>query len=334
MSKGYLIIIALFALITSGCSKYGYVSLTYPIEPEVYLPDNIHSIAIVNRSITPEEKKNTKVSEAIFSTEIGSDFLASDACIKGVYDAITRLPGTELVIPAELRMSGTGTREIPDLLDWEEVDQICEKEGADVLLVLETFDSNTDLFAKTATEQITSMIYTGKPKIAPPSEMQLHVAAYWRLYDPDTRRIVDQYQHNSNTGIHMAGGIPPPDALPRAAYDAGVAYVNRYLPDSYRVKRQLYKSTSGAAKQQFKAGYRRTEVANWDGAMELWGELTEDPKPKTAGRACLNMAVANEVLGQTLPALDWAKKSYEIYNDKLGRDYAKILLKRKAIEGL
>lgn len=324
----------LLTLLAAGCSKYGYVSLTYPIEPEVYLPDDIRSIAIVNRSLTTEEEKKAKVSEAILSTEIGSDYLASDACIKGVYDAFTRLPGTELVFPDELRMHGTGTSEIPELLDWEVVEKICEKEGADILLVLETFDSNTDLLARTATEQITSIIYTGKPKITPPSEASLHVAAYWRLYDPTTRRIVDQYQYTGNSAIHTQGGPPHPDALPRAAYDAGTAYVDRYLPDSYRVKRQLYKSTGGASKQQFQAGYRRTEVANWDGAMEIWEELTEDPKSKTAGRACLNMAVANEVMGNTLPALDWAKKSYEFYNDKLGRDYAKILLRRKAVEGL
>ena len=162
----------------------------------------------------------------------------------------------------------------------------------------------------------------------------MNVDAYWRLYDPGTRRIVDQYQHNSFMTFATVGGVPPPDALPRAAYDAGVAYIDRYLPGSYRVKRQLYKRTSGAAKQQFIAGYRRTEVANWDGAIELWEELTDDPKPKTAGRACLNMAVANEVKGNTLPALAWAQKSYEFYNDKLGRDYAKILLRRKRIEGL
>ena len=334
MRQGYIIISILSALLVSGCSKYGYVSLTYPVAPEVYLPDSIRSIAIINRSITPEEQKDAKVREAIFSTEIGSDFLASDACIKGIYDAMTRLPGCELVIPSELRMHGTGTGELPDLLEWEQVEQICEKEGADILLVLETFDSNTDLLAKTATEQLSSIIYTGKPKISPPSEVQLHVAAYWRLYDPGTRRIVDQYQHNSNVLLNTAGGPPPPDALPRAAYDAGVAYIDRYLPGSYRVKRQLYKSTSGPAKQQFKAGYRRTEVANWDGAAELWSPLTDDPKPRTAGRACLNMAVASEVLGNTLPALDWAQRSYEIYNDKLGRDYAKILLQRKRIEGL
>jgi len=334
MRHGYLLLVILIALASTGCSKYGYVSLSYPVEPKAYLPESVHSIAIVNRSLTTEEEKDAKVFEAIISTEIGSDFLASDACIKGIYDAITQLPETELVIPAELRLPGTGTREIPDLLDWDQVVEICEKEGADLLLVLETFDSNTDLLAKTATEQLSSIVSTGTVKTTPPSEVQMNVAAYWRLYDPATRRIVDQYQHSSYMTFSTVAGLPPPDALPRTAYDAGHAYINRYLPGSYQVKRKLYKRTSGSAKHQFMAGYRRTEVANWNGAMELWGELTNDPKRKTAGRACLSMAVSNEVLGHTAPALDWAQKSYEYYKDKLGRDYAKILLRRKSIEGL
>ena len=334
MKYGTLIITALLVLAATSCSKYGYVRLSYPIEPEVYLPDKAHSIAIVNRSITDEDAKGAKVSEAIMSTEIGSDYLASDACVKGVYDAIAMLPQTELLIPTELRMQGTGTREIPELLEWDLVEDICRKEGADLLLVLETFDSNTDLLVKTTTEQISSILATGRPKASPPSQVSMNVAAYWRLYDPGTRRIVDQYQHNDNVTLNTIGGVLPPDALPRTAYDAGTAYIERFLPGSYRVKRELYNKTGGTAKHQFKAGYRSTEVANWDGALELWMPLTDDPKRKTAGRACLNVAVANVVLGNTVPALDWAQKSYELYNDKLGRDYSKILLQRKRIEGL
>lgn len=329
-----LVILLLMALVASSCSKYGYVRLSYPVEPDLYLPDEIRTIAMVNRSLTGEEEKNAKVFEAILSTEIGSDFLASDACLKGVYDAISMLPGTELLIPAKHRMPGTGTREVPELLEWDLVQKICREEGADALLVLENFDSNTDLLARTTTEQLTSLISSGQLKSTPPSEIRMNVAAYWRLYDPVSRRIIDQYQHSGYTSFPTEAGVPPPDALPRAAYDAGRGYVQRYLPGSYQVKRRLYKRTGGAAKQQFKAGFRRTEVANWNGAMELWEPLTENPKRKTAGRACLNVAVANEVLGHTGPALDWAKQSYELHRDKLGRDYSKILIRRKNIEAL
>lgn len=210
MKNVTFILATLIALATTGCSKYGYVSLSYPIEPEVYLPDSVHSIAIVNRSLTSEDAKNAKVFEAIVSTEIGSDFLASDACIKGLYDAIVYLPEAELIIPAELRMSGTGTRELPDLLSWDQVEEICQEEGADVLLVLETFDSNTDLLAKAAYEQFNSFVSTGRPKTTPPSQFRMNVSAYWRLYDPATRRIVDQYQHSSYKTFSTIGGVPPP----------------------------------------------------------------------------------------------------------------------------
>ena len=334
MKPGIPLIVVIVTLAACGCSRYGYVSLSYPVEPVATLPGNARSIAIVNRSLTTEEEKGAKVSEAIFSTEIGSDFLASDACIKGVYDGFRRIPDTEMIFPSEVRMHGTGTREIPPPIPWDQVEEICEKEGADLLLVLETFDSNTDLMARAATEQITSIMTTGKPKVTPPSQVRMNVSAYLRLYDPVQRQVADQYEHGGHMMVDAAGGIPPGDALPRAAYDAGFAYTDRFLPGSYRVRRKLYKRTGGNARRQFRAGFRRTEVANWDGAMELWVELTDHPKRKTAGRASLNMAVSNEVKGNTVAALEWAQRSYELYRDKLGRDYSKILLRRRSIEGL
>jgi hypothetical protein len=330
--KLFYVLIA--AMAASGCSKYAYVSLNYPLAPEAALPDDVHAIAVVNRSLTSGEGKQGMVIEAIATGEVaGSDRLASDDCIKGVYDAIMGLEGAELIIPDTLRMYGTGTRQLPDLLEWDRVKEICDAEGADALLVLETFDSNTDLLLSTAREQVAAIIATGTPKPAGPGRVNVNVACYWRLYDPDAERIIDQYQHNSYMAFDAHAGILPPHALSEAAYEAGRSYIQRFLPGHYVVRRELYKRTSGQARRQFVAGYRRTEVANWQGAMEIWEGLTDHPKRKTAGRSCLNMAVAHEVLGQTDLALEWAQRSYEFYRNKLGRDYAKILLSRRSIEG-
>ena len=73
-------------------------------------------------------------------------------------------------------------------------------------------------------------------------------------------------------------------------------------------------------------------MANWQEAIEIWEEVLESANTKTAGRACLNIAVAYEVLEDTDQALEWAKRSYEEYKDKLGKDYAKVLLQRKTLE--
>jgi hypothetical protein len=289
---------------------------------------------VVNRSLTIGEDEKGKVAEAIVTGEvIGSDRLASDDCIKGVFDGFTQMEDARLIIPDSLRMYGTGTRELPDLLEWDRVREICEAEGADALLVLETFDSNSDLLFTATRQQVSAIITTGSPKPVVPGQVNVNVVSYWRLYDPVEERIIDQYQHNSNMSFDTNGGMPPPLALNEAAYAAGRSYVRRFLPSYYVVRRELYKRTSGEAKHQFEAGFRRTEVANWQGAMEIWEQLSEHPKRKTAGRACLNIAVGNEVLGDTEAALEWAQRSYEFYDDKLGRSYAKILLNRRNIEG-
>ncbi len=333
MNKRNVFFVIAAILSISGCSKYGYVSLNYPQEPLVYLPEDVDAIAVVNRSLTQEEDKNDILIEAIITSEVaGSDRLASDECVKGVYDAVKDMNGTQLIIPETLRLYGTGTREMPELLDWERVTEICDSEGADALLVLETFDSNTDLLLSAAREQVSAIISTGVPKPTAPGQVRMNVVCYWRLYHPGTKSIIDQYQHNSYMTFNTNGGIPPPHALSETAYSAGIAYIQRFLPGFYVVKRDLYKRTGGSTKHQFKAGYRRAEMANWQGAIELWDILSVHKKRKTAGRACLNIAVAHEVLGNTDLALDWAQKSYEFHNDKLGRSYSKVLLRRKTIE--
>lgn len=331
--KKRLYIALLLAPIIAGCSRYGYVSLNFPQPPETYLPDDVNYIAVVNRSLVEEGDTDDRILEAVATGEVaGSDRLASDECVKGAFEAARQLADAELVIPRQVKLYGTGTREMPELLDWDLVAGICESEGTDALLVLETFDSNTDLLLSTATQQAAAILTTGSPKAVLPGQVNVNVVCYWRLYHPGTRSIIDQYRHSTYLSFDTHAGLLPPAALPETAFEAGIAYINRFLPGFYMERRDLYKRTSGSAKHQFKAGYRRAEVANWEGAIDIWDELTEHPKNKTAGRACLNIAVANEVLGNTDLALDWAKRSYEYHNDKLGRGYSKILLRRKSFE--
>lgn len=334
MKTSHLLILILVAAMFSSCSKYGYVHLSYPLEPKVYLPEEVNEIAVVNRSLTSEKEKDKKVLEAIVTSELaGSDRLASDECIKGVFAASQNWHGKLIVIPETVHLEGTGTREVPELLDWEIVADICEQEKTDALLVLETFDSNTNLMQQAALEQVSAILATGKPVAKVPDQVKMNVSCFWRLYEPESKTVIDQYQHSSTMNFNLSRGIPPINALPETAYAAGVSYINRFLPSYYSVKRQLFKRAKGPAKHEFSAGYRRAEVANWQGAIDIWDGLDESTKRKTAGRACLNIAVGYEVLGDTNTALKWAQRSYEFYGDKLGRDYSKVLLRRQRIEG-
>jgi hypothetical protein len=336
MVKNSIIKLFLLAFVFAGCSKYGYVTLNYPLNPEVYIPENIKSIALVNRSLTKDQDKKNTIIESIATGEIaGYDRFASDECLKGVFDNINGRTDIKFIIPPKTRLYGTGTRETPELLDWKLVQSICASSEANALLVLETFDSNSDILATAVNDQVNTIINGGVPKPAVPNQIKMNVVCFWRLYDPSSKTIIDQYQVTKNltfSGVGRDFLSPPPDALPNTAYAAGQEYIQRYLPGYYTVRRDLYKKGKGSAKQQFKAAFRRAEVANWQGAIDAWSDIAKNANQKNAGRACLNIAVSYEVLGNTDLALQWVKKAYEDYDDKLARDYAKILLKRKNIE--
>lgn len=333
MRKKLILYPVLLSILISACSKYGYVSLDYPQEPRKYLPDNVKNIALVNRSLTKEEDNKAKIAEAIGTAEIaGSDRHASEQCLTAISNYLNGYRGISIIFPEGTHLYGTGTREHPELLDWDHVQEICDASGADVLLALENFDSNSDLILAAAAEQITSLILTGEPTDPIPNRVRMNVYSYWRMYDPRIREIIDMHQHTSFLNFEIQGNVPPLNALPETAYEAGRDYSARYLPGYYTVRRDLYKKGKGKSKKRFEAGFRRTEVANWKDAIEIWEEVLESAKRKSAGRACLNIAVAYEVLGETDKAITWARRSYEDYKDKLGKDYAKILQSRKNLE--
>lgn len=326
------ILTALFlALTATSCSKYGHVYLDYPQDPVAYLPEDVFKVAVVNRSLTKEEASQQKIREAVVTAEIaGSDKLASDNALKGVFDGMQGNPDIQIIIPQQTRLYGTGTRETPELLDWVRVAEICDSAGADVLLVLENFDSNSDLFIAAAAEQVSSVITSGKPSTRVPDRVRVDVRCYWRLYNPKTKTIVDQYQQTYLMTFDLVAGVPPLDALPLTAYGAGMDYIQRFLPGFYTVKRQMYRKGKGRDKQNFRAGWRSAEVAKWEQAIEIWKPIAENGNRKSAGRAALNIAVAYEVLGDTDEALKWAQRAYEQYGNKQAREYSKILLRRKS----
>ncbi len=336
MNKNIFLSLVLLTTFLFSCSKYGYVRLNYPLSPVAYLPENVKTIAVINRSLTKEQDKSKNITESIVTAEVaGSDRKASDECLKGVFDGINGWKGIQIVIPTKTRYYGTGTRQVPELLDWKEVRSVCDSTKADALLVLETFDSNSDLAVSTVTHQLDNVIHGNDVKPSVPSHGTMNVYSFWRLYNPATKNIADEYQSTTFLGFDVTVStiaLVLPDVLRKTSYAAGKQYVQRFLPGYYTVQREFFKRGKGSCKRDFENAFRKTEVANWQGAIDIWNELAKHPNRKNAGRACLNIAVANEVLGNTDVALPWAKKSYEDYDIKLAREYSSILQDRIKVE--
>lgn len=319
----YFPILLFIIFLVAGCNKYGSVLVQYPTVPQLELPKNVRSIAVINRSLPPKGTKESAWDQNVKNHLVGNDKIASDDALKGVFDRFNGVKGVSIVIPAKTRYYGTGTRVTPELLNWDLVKHICDENNADLLLVLETFDSQTDLMATTVNQAVGSVLNGQVP--TPPRQFRVHVQCFWRLYDPVSRRVIDQYQTSNYLTVEAGAtiGVPvaPPDALQNVAYNAGQEYISRFIPGYLSVRRMMYRKGLGREKQTFLTAYRKAEVANWDEALVDWVKLSNSTKRKNAGRASLNAAVANEVLGKFDTALSWAEKGYVDFGNKKARYY-------------
>ncbi len=278
------------------------------------MPASIKTVALASRSLTPKENKIDKVVESIITGEIEvSDRKASNECLTGVMERLSDNNEFRSVIASENKLYGTGTGEIPSPLDWEKVSEICQTSDSDALLVLEMFDSDSDMLAF--------------PKILMPEpqtrdERTFNIRMYWRLYDPSLRQIIDQYECTREVTFVGNGrtATVPPKALHGAAYSGGLEYIERFLPGLLIADRTIYKKGKGRLKNNFKAAYRFVEVDDWERAADYWEEVIQ-LNDENIGRAYLNMAVYFEKVGNIEEAIRFAQIAYSEYGIKQARDY-------------
>ena len=325
-AKALFVFLFTLSFIFQSCSKYGYVSLNYTTPPQLLIPERIKTIAVFNRTHLPKEEKKQNIIEGIISGEMpGSDRLASDECVRGFYESAQNLQGLKIIMGGE-RLYGNAGRQTPDALDWKTIQDLCNSNHTDAVLMLETFDSNTDMVVDAILNGI-NLIQGGTPVTR---NIKMTVYYVWRLYDPLDKRIIDQFEDNYNMAFPpgSVAGLPPLNALPQTAYAAGEEYASRFFSGSYSVNRTFYKKGKASGKHDFKTAFRESQLANWEAAATLWTKQSNSENRKNAGRACFNMAVACETLGKYDLAVTWAEKAYSEYGIQMALPYANELKQR------
>ncbi len=322
MKHFFLYFLIAGSLAFTGCSKYAMISFNYPLPPEVALPENVKTIAIVNRSLTAKDDKPGKIIEAVITGELEvSDRKASEQAIFGVADRVRENPDFQCVIPAENKLTGSGTRDMPPPIEWNKVEEICHSSNADALLALEVFDSNSDLLLPGILKKPTPAV----------DERNFNIVMQWRMYDPASRQITDQYECRRQLSFQSDGNhlTVPPKALHGAAYSGGQEYIERFLPGFLIVQRTVFKKGKREDKRSFEVAYRRVETHDWEGAAKTWTEIISHNDYVNTGRACLNMAVYCEAIGDLDEAIVWARKAYVDFGIRQGRDYESALRRMK-----
>lgn len=323
------ILLAAFMLFSS----FARVTLTLVRPAELTVPQHIQTLIVIDRTLPSDEKKNKK--EEILTGELmHQDQQAVEQSMEGVINMVMNTPRFKIVRTTEKYQGSTTGTLFPEPLSWDIIDQLCEKYGADAVISIETFDSD---FILTAGGKLLPRV--DHDRILPVGVSVNGVATVnigFRLYDPATRTIADEFKfsHKMNVGSQInsvtdvaRGVLAKTDAINQVSYAAGQIYGERICPVYYRVTRYFYDRPK--RNKKLREGVRKSEVADWNGAIESWKEaLNETKKRKQKGRLCLNIAVGYEVLGDMDQALDWASKSYTDYREKQADDYVRALRNR------
>jgi hypothetical protein len=304
-----------------SCSSTNLMSLSVTEPATVSLPPNAKSAAVVNRSFAADDSRTVDAVHRTISLE-SKDLQAAGAAasLTGLTDALirsNRFVSVKKLSNLDLRCYGAGV--FPVYLSWDTVEKICRENHADVLFSLELFDAGS-----TVGLNIANFVQVLNAKT--------QVETGWRIYDPNTRSILDQFFINRD--LNCQGGnfltvssaeLGRKEAVIRAGSRAGEDYATRIIPYSIRVSRYYYVRGNGS----FSLAKRMARAGDWDGAGNIWRAATNSPSGKVAGRACYNMAIISEINGDLNGALQWARKAYEVYRTPYALDFVNVLQQRQ-----
>ncbi|HWB92702.1 MAG TPA: DUF6340 family protein [Puia sp.] len=309
-----------------SCSSTNLMSLSVTEPAPVSLPPNAKTAVVVNRSRAADGSKTIDAIHRTLSLET-KDLQAagSGASLTGLTDALIRSNRFASVKPlANLDLRSYGAGIFPVSLSWDTVQKICMENHADVLFSLELFDAGSRVGLNIAS-------------FGQGSNVKTQVKTGWRIYDPATRSILDQFViyrdltfQGGNilaTGSAMLG---QKEQVIKAGNRAGEDYATRIIPYSVRVSRYYYVRGNGS----FIVAKRMAQAGDWDAAAKLWSQATNSSSRKVAGRGCYNMAIISEINGDLNGALQWAKKAYEAYRTPYALSYVNILEQRASNEDL
>lgn len=133
----------------------------------------------------------------------------------------------------------------------------------------------------------------------------------WRVYDPATQSLRDEFEQHSMVANSVAPAVE--------------AYADRIMMHWEWVQRDYFKNGNARMKE----AHHRVDAGNWAGAATLWKGVARDSlkNPKTAAKACYNMAVYCELDGDIAGAQQWIARSQRLGN-VMAVYYGRILRER------
>lgn len=334
MKKSIFISAIVIVLFIVSCKTTSvYIEVLKPAE--INIPGKHEKITVINRSLPGKGSKGGNFVEGLFTGEgVHQDRNASDNCINNFTITVNEAPKYLAIMGDVFDVRGTGTKEWPLPLDWDTVSKITDYYKTDLLIVLETFDSDTRYFSHV--EKHTKTVDGEKITVNKYTEgLEVFIDAGWRIYDPAKKSILDQntfrdaklWQYTDENQTTAKNRIPSKrDAVIQAGAFAGFRYAQRISPVWVTESRTIFRTRNSEMKQATK--YVRKN--NWNDASQIWNKLKTSQDNKIAAYALHNLALFNEFNDNVDLALKYAKEAYDKFNNDHTARYINILTGRQA----
>lgn len=317
-----LLLVFIFILCTSST-----ISFNVMVPAPIGLPQNIKTIALVDRTV-PENKKTNIIEGVLTGEGAGQDKDAAQIAIDGAFSVMQNTQRFQVIRTTE-RLKGSDIgKNFPDPLPWTTIIALCKKYNVDAIISLESFDSDFIVTSALKPGSVSGGDGKSIPIPVPTAKGVATVNLGFRIYDPYSKSIIDEYRFSHHKDWESQGNslegvvktlIGKNEAVKEVSYNSGVIYAKRITPGWYRVSRTYYRKCKH--NRDLAEGARMMEINDWPNAISALEKAIQNGKRKVKGRASHNLAVVYEILGNFDNAKKYAQDAYARYRNKPSKDY-------------
>jgi Family of unknown function (DUF6340) len=333
-------IFLLTPLLFSNCStSYYYANFVVPAE--VYIPADVKTIRLVNRSEGNNETNYYKINGQAVENLKGVATSTANEAIKVLREQIEKFNRYSIVESTQ-QIVKPNNGFPAEVLKTEEILKLCTKDKVDALIAIDGVDLSINTNGEV--EFIPAVDYYGNPVSVPQfnSEREVDLSIAWRMYDCKKVIVGDEWIDYERMSFTKSGysedqsynQLPTKSgSISDIAKVAAINYASRISPHRLGAYRKYFDSGS---EKLIAAGQLVRLDENWEKATEIWSLAANSKILKESTRAQFNLALAAEMLGKPEISKVWIDKALLTTDKKIFKDYAteieKQILIKKVVE--
>ncbi len=331
MFKRLLLFVALVFIVS--CISVSNIEIQVLEPAEAPVDPEARDIIVLNRTILekPVSPLETTIPDTVLQPVFLTDLLnlTSTEAVFSFADILNESPGFNYIGASRIiETIRTDPEKVPEPLDRHHVTVLCDSLDADILTSLEVFvvEYRDSLIPEIYTEFGRNIQYTR-------GVIDIKITALWLTYDGEGGGLADEYVLRDSLRWEVADWdvddvvAQMPDVeevFLEAGYFAALTYARRIAPYWLTGERVVFMRGNRGMRK----AYRHLRNFETDVAEAIYLDQLERWNNNLVAAAMHNLALVNELNGNFRQALVWARRSYQLSQNKLTAEYIDTLEER------